>query len=235
LAWPGNFRRAFWSAVIPGALAVVLLAIGVHEPQAPIDRQKPGTPLHWRVLKDLSPAYWRVVMIGAIFALARFSEAFLILRARQMGLPLALTPAVLVLMNIAYALTAYPAGRLADRMDRRSLLIGGLVILICADLALACSLGLLLTGLGIVLWGLHMGLTQGLLATMVADEAPAKLRGTAFGFFNLVGGVAVLIASGLAGLLWERFGASVTFLAGVIFSGVALTLLFSPPKPEESG
>jgi MFS family permease len=176
-------------------------------------------------LSDLSGAYWWVVAAGGIFTLARFSEAFLILRAQQLGLAVSLVPLVLVIMNVVYAASAYPAGRLADRMSHRKLLAAGLAVLILADIVLALAGGLAAVGAGVALWGLHMGMTQGLLAAMVAGAAPAHLRGTAFGFFNLVSGIAMLIASVLAGLLWDKLGASATFYAGAGFSVLALALL----------
>jgi MFS family permease len=223
--WSGNIRKVFWFAVIPGAFAVFLLAFGVHEPPALKARRRAGGPIHWNTLKNLGTAYWWLVMIGAVFTLARFSEAFLILRARQTGLPDALTPAVLVLMNVVYAVTAYPAGRLADCMSRRSLLMIGIGVLAIADIALAQSGSLVFAALGIALWGLHLGLVQGLLAAMVAAAAPAELRGTAFGFFNLASAFALLAASILAGFLWIHVGASLTFYAGSILSLAAAALI----------
>jgi len=160
-----------------------------------------------------------------VFTLARFSEAFLILRAQQLGLADAFAPMVLVIMNVVYALSAYPLGRLADRMNHQTLLAAGLAVLIVSDLVLAQAQGLATVALGVALWGLHMGMTQGLLATMVAGTAPTDLRGTAFGFFNLVSGVAMLIASVLAGLLWDKLGAATTFYTGAAFSIVALVML----------
>ncbi|MEW6690085.1 MAG: MFS transporter [Pseudomonadota bacterium] len=223
--WAGDFRAVFWFAVIPGALAVALLVFGVDEPGS---ARAPGSavnPIRWRTLADLSRAYWMVVIAGAVFTLARFSEAFLILRAQQHGLPDAYAPLVLVVMNAVYALSAYPFGRLADRVSHRKLLGGGLAALIAADLLLAQAGGLAAVAAGVALWGLHMGMTQGLLATMVADAAPARLRGTAFGFFNLASGIAMLVASVLAGLLWDSLGAAVTFYAGGGFAAAALALL----------
>ena len=225
LVWSGSYRAVFWFAVIPGALAVLLLVAGVREPEASKAPGQARTPISWTMLKELGRAYWWVVAIGAVFTLARFSEAFLILRARQQGLPDGLTPSVFVLMNIVYALSAYPAGQLADHIDRRLLLACGLIVLLAADLALAHGGGLIVVALGVALWGLHMGLTQGLFATMVAAAAPASLRGTAFGFFNLASGGAMLAASVLAGLLWDKLGPSATFYAGAIFSAIALILL----------
>jgi MFS family permease len=221
LAWADDFRAVFLVAVVPGFAAVALLAFGVHEPELARDG-KPVSPIRREALRTLPRGYWWVVAIGAVFALARFSEAFLVLRAQQGGLALALVPLVLIAMNAVYSLSAYPFGRLADRIDHRRLLAGGLVVLVAADIVLAASNHWAWVWLGVSLWGLHMGMTQGLLATMVADTAPPALRGTAFGFFNLVSGVAMLVASVVAGLLWDHFGASVTFLAGAALSVLAL-------------
>ena len=225
LAWAGDFRTVFWFAVIPGMLAVLLLVFGVAEPDHAAAPRKRTPAIEWKTLRELGRAYWFVVAIGGVFTLARFSEAFLILRAQQQGLPDSYAPLVLALMSTVYALSAYPVGRLADRMSHTLLLSAGLVTLIIADLVLAMAQGLGPVALGVALWGLHMGLTQGLLATMVADAAPADLRGTAFGFFNLAGGIAMLIASTLAGLLWDQIGAAVTFSAGAVFSVAALIML----------
>ena len=222
LLWANDFRAVFWVAVVPGLLAVVLLVLGVHEPEQPADGVRRGNPIRRENLRRLGGDYWWVVGLGAVFTLARFSEAFLVLRAEQSGVPLALVPLVMVAMNGVYAASAYPFGRLADRMNHRTLLALGLGVLIAADLVLASGThwGTLLAG--VALWGVHMGLTQGLLATMVADTAPADLRGTAFGFFNLVSGVAMLLASVLAGLLWDGLGAAFTFYAGAAFCALAL-------------
>jgi MFS family permease len=230
----GNFRNIFWFSVIPALFAVILLGFGVQEPKSFKVRRQAGGPIQLIMLKELSTAYWWVVMTGAIFTLARFSEAFLVLRAMHMGLSIVLTPAVLILMNIVYASTSYPAGRLADRMDRRLLLGSGLIALIAADLALAQAGSLILTGLGIALWGLHLGLTQGLLSAMVASAAPAHLRGTAFGFFNLACGITMLASSAIAGLLWDKMGAFMTFYAGAVFSIATLALLTASPRIERS-
>ncbi len=221
LLWANDFRAVFWVAVVPGALAVALLMFGVREPGRDT-AARPINPIRRDNLRKLSHAYWWVVAIGAVFTLARFSEAFLVLRAAQGGLPLALVPLVLITMNVVYALSAYPFGRLSDRVSHTRLLAIGLAVLIVADVVLAYSNEWQWVGLGVSLWGLHMGITQGLLATMVADAAPADLRGTAFGFFNLVSGVALLVASGLAGLLWDQIGAPQTFIAGAVFSAIAM-------------
>jgi len=221
LLWANDFRAVFWVAVIPAFLAVALLLFGVREPERKAD-DKRVNPIRRENLRRLPAAYWWVVGIGAVFTMARFSEAFLVLRAAQGGLPLALTPLVLIAMNVVYAASAYPLGKLADSMSHARLLAAGLVVLIAADAALAYDGHWLAAWLGIVLWGLHMGMTQGLLAAMIAGTAPADLRGTAYGFFNLASGIALLVASALAGLLWDSFGAAFTFVAGGIFSAVAL-------------
>jgi MFS family permease len=224
LLWANDFRAVFWVAVVPGLMSVGLLLFGIHE-AAPQQTQQRPHPLQWNNVTRLGSAYWWVVAIGAIFTLARFSEAFLVLRAQQSGIPLALVPLVMVAMNLIYSLSAYPFGRLADRMSHIKLLTAGLLALMAADVVLAADddWGMVLAGVG--LWGLHLGMTQGLLATMVADTAPADLRGTAYGFFNLASGLAMLMASVLAGVLWEQIGPSFTFYAGAVFCGTALLAL----------
>ena len=224
LLWANDFRAVFWVAVIPGFLAVAVLLFAVREPARPADSPR-ANPITRANLGRLTRSYWWVVAIGAVFTLARFSEAFLVLRAQQGGLALAWTPLVLVGMNVIYALGAYPFGKLADRMSHRQLLAWGLLALIAADALLAWSNQWAWVWAGISMWGLHLAMTQGLLATMVADTAPADLRGTAFGFFNLMSGIAMLLASVLAGMLWDQFGASVTFVTGAVFSAAALLLL----------
>lgn len=224
LLWASDFRTVFWVAVIPAVLSVVVLVFAVRDPyRTPAARR--ANPIQWRSLQRLARPFWWVVLIGAVFTLARFSEAFLVLRAEQGGMALAWIPMVMVAMNVVYAASAYPFGKLSDSMSHGKLLALGLAVLIAADLVLAQSnhWGAML--LGVALWGLHMGMTQGLLATMVAYTAPADLRGTAFGFFNLVSGLTMLAASVVAGALWDRLGAPVTFYAGAAFCLVALGLL----------
>jgi MFS family permease len=229
LLWANDFRAVFWVSVIPAWLAVILLVVGVREPVRAQAHQRTN-PISRANLARLSAAYWWVVALGAVFTLARFSEAFLVLRVQQGGLALVLVPLVMIVMNLVYAAGAYPLGKLADSTSHTKLLAWGLVILIAADALLAWSDQGMVVWAGIALWGLHMAMTQGLLATMVADAAPAELRGTAYGFFNLVSGIAMLIASGLAGLLWDRLGASSAFLAGLGFSVLALGLLLYPAR-----
>ncbi len=221
LLWNDDFRSVFWVAVIPGLLAVLLLLLGVREPKSNVSLKRTN-PICRENLKRLRSSYWWVVGVGSVFTLARFSEAFLVLKAQQGGIPVALVPLVMVAMNLVYAASAYPFGKLSDRMNHRTLLALGLAVLIVADLILASNDHWMTVLAGVALWGVHMGMTQGLLSTMVTDTAPADLRGTAFGFFNLVSGAAMLIASAIAGLLWDRMGASFTFYAGAAFCGIAL-------------
>ncbi|MGA8785751.1 MAG: MFS transporter [Polaromonas sp.] len=225
LLWANDFRAIFWVAMIPGFLAVALLLLGVQEPAA-THKTLAHNPISKANLRRLSAPYWRVVAIGAVFTLARFSEAFLLLRALQGGLPVAYTPLALIGMNLVYALGAYPFGKLSDAVSHTTLLAWGLLVLIAADVALAYSSHWTWVSAGIALWGLHMAMTQGLLATMVADTAPPDLRGTAYGFFNLMSGLAMLLASTVAGVLWDRLGAPMTVIAGAAFSLVALALLW---------
>lgn len=221
-----DFQAVFWVAVIPAVLAVAVLYFGVHEPPR-VEPAKRDNPLRLSSLRRLPRAFWSVVIIGAFVALARFSEAFVVLRVQQGGLTVALVPLVLVMLNLVYSATAYPFGYWSDRVSRRGLLAGGLLVLILADAALAMWASGWGVWAGVALWGLHMGMTQGLLATLVAQSAPSELRGTAFGLFNLVSGIAMLVASVLAGLLWDTVGAPATFLAGAGACVIAILLIFT--------
>ena len=230
VVFAGDIRSVFWIAIIPGAVAVLLVLIGVEDAPNQIHDKTPARPpIRLLDLKKLAASFWHTTGIGVVFTLARFSEAFLILKASAEGLPLALAPLVLVAMNVVYALGAYPAGVLSDRVSGRALLGVGMTCLILADLALALLPGVGGAFVGIALWGGHMALTQGLLAKMVADTSPPHLRGSAYGLFNLATGVTLLVASVVAGLVWDGFGASTTFLVGAGFSLVALLLLFVLP------
>jgi MFS family permease len=217
-----DFRAVFWLAVLPAFLSMGLITFAVSEPERPAGLRAVQSPLSLAELGGLGAAYWSVVVVGAVFTLARFSEAFLVLRAQSAGLAVTLVPVVLVVMNVVYAAAAYPAGVLSDAGDRGGVLMVGLAVLILADLVLAVSPGVAGVVIGVALWGLHMGLTQGLLAALVADTVPAELRGTAFGMFNLVSGLALLAASIVAGALWEAMGPAATFLAGAAFAGAAV-------------
>lgn len=218
-----SFTTVFWAAVLPAFLALGLILFAVHEPKRPAGVRVVKSPLSRAEIARLGPAFWQVVAIATAFTLARFSEAFLILKAQAVGLPIALVPGVLVLMNIVYALAAYPVGVLSDQFNRKTILIAGLGLLVLADGVLAFSSTVATAAIGIAMWGLHMGVTQGLLVTLVADTAPQELLGTAYGIFNFTTGIALLAASVLAGGLWEGFGPQATFLAGAFFAIVALT------------
>jgi MFS family permease len=216
-----HFRTVFWVAVLPAFMAVALLVFAVREPDR-IAVPRARMPLHWRELARLGRPFWMVIALATVFTLARFSEAFLLLRAQQSGLRIGLVPLVLVVMNVVYAAGAYPAGAASDRLGRQRLLMIGMLLLIAADLVLALIPGLRGVGMGVALWGLHMAFTQGLFAAWVADIAPAELRGTAFGMYNLMTGGALLVASLVAGVMWDQIGAPATFLAGAAVATCAL-------------
>jgi MFS family permease len=223
-----NFRLVFWLAVIPGLAAVAILVLGVREPARLRPEEKLRIPIRPADLRMLGRAFWAVVIIGAVLTLARFSEAFLLLRAGDAGLTPARVPLVLVVMNIVYAASAYPMGALSDRAGRKLILAAGFGVLIAADLVLALAPGIWTVMIGVCLWGLHMGMTQGLIAALVAEAAPAPLRGTAFGLFNFASGIALLLASLIAGLLWTWAGPAATFLAGAAFTVLGLAGLLAP-------
>lgn len=217
-----NFRLVFWVAVVPAVACVLLIAFGVEEPEATRPAAQPRFPISQENLSRLSSRFWWVVAFAVVLTLARFSEAFLLLRAQNVGLAVTWVPMILIVMNVVYAASAYPFGRLSDNGSRKRLMAWGIGFLIIADLTLALAANAWAVGLGAVIWGLHMGATQGLLSALVSDAAPADLRGTAFGVFNLAIGVALLAASVIAGGLWTVVGPAMTFYAGAAFSAVAL-------------
>lgn len=227
-----DFRIIFWIALIPGLLSVALLYFGLQEPRSPIEHKRTN-PIKKENLTRLGKDCWWVIGLGAVFTLARFSEAFLVLRAQQSGVPLALIPLVMVVMNVLYSLSAYPFGKLSDGMSHTRLLQWGLVVLIGADIVLALSTHWVGIIVGVALWGVHMGMTQGLLAAMVAKTAPADLRGTAFGIFSLLSGGGLLIASVGAGAIWETWGAEYTFYAGAAIC--VATLVYLRKTPDRQG
>jgi MFS family permease len=230
-----NFRLVFWVAVIPAVVCVLLIVFGVEEPE----RARPAAPTRLPVSRDnlrrLSLRFWQVVAFAVVLTLARFSEAFLLLRAENVGLAVTWVPMIMIVMNVVYAASAYPFGKLSDNGSRRRLLAWGIVLLIAADLVLALAGNFWLVGLGAAVWGLHMGATQGLLSALIADTAPADLRGTAFGVFNLASGGALLAASIIAGGLWTMAGPAMTFYAGAAFSGVALAGLLVGRRRQAGG
>jgi MFS family permease len=217
-----DLRAVLWVAVLPAVLAVLLLLVGVQEPSSTRPAGKPRRVIRLFDLRSIGPAYWWIVLLGGLLTLARFSEAFLVLRAEHAGLPVTFIPLVMVVMSLTYAMSAYPAGWLADRMSRRPLLAAGCLVLILADVVLALAGDFVGVMIGVAFWGMHMGLTQGLLATLIADTSPPELRGSAFGMFSFVSGVALFLASVLAGFLWDLVGPSATFFAGAVLTAIAL-------------
>ena len=224
-AFADNFTTVFWIAVVPAFISLAIIVFGVREPERPLNARPVRSPFSRAELTRLDARYWVVVGVSAIFTLARFSEAFLLLRAQSVGLDVTIVPTVMVVMNVVYTASAWPAGALSDRNGRYGVLIVGFGLLILADLVLALGNSVSTVMIGVALWGLHMGLTQGLLAALVADTAPPELRGTAFGMFNLVSGVALLAASIVAGALWDMIGPAGTFVAGALITAVALAAL----------
>ena len=230
-----DIRAVLWVAVPPALIAVALLIFGVNEPKRSPSEIKQTSLLKFTGAGRLPLRFWLIVVLGALFSLARFSEAFLVLRAENVGLAVGYVPLVLIIMNVFYTATAYPAGVAADKRSQRWLLIAGLVMLVSADLLLAAATSPLLAFIGAALWGVHMGLTQGLFAKLVADTALTGLRGTAFGIFNLVSGLSLLLASFIAGELWHAFGARAAFLSGASFAMFALLgLLVRRKSPKAS-
>lgn len=229
-----DIRRVFWVAVAPAVLAVAILVVAVREPAQSATEADPATPIRSADLRRIGSAYWWLATIAAVAALGRFSEAFLVLRSQNVGLAIALIPLVMVVMNAVYAGSAYPAGWLSDRTGRRGVVALGFALVIAADIVLALAGNVWTAMLGVALWGLHLGLTQGLLAAMVADAAPKARRGTAFGVFSLISGLAALAASVLAGVLWDRYGPPAPFVAGAAFSILALIGLLVGPKGRSS-
>lgn len=227
LAWNDDFRAVFWVAVVPGLASFLLIAFGVRDPEvARGERRGASRRLRFDRVSFgmLGRAFWGVTAVAAALTLARFSEAFLILRGNDLHVPLAYAPLILVGMNVVYSLVAYPVGRLADRVSARGLLFWGIAFLVAADVFLALAVHWTMLAAGIALWGLHMGFTQGLLSALVAHTAPPELRGTAFGLFNLASGVAMLVSSALAGALWTWSGPATTFWTGAAFAALSAVL-----------
>lgn len=220
-----NFTTVFWIAVVPAFMSLAIIVFGVRESERPLNARPVQSPFSRAELARLDITYWIVVGVSAIFTMARFSEAFLLLRAQSVGLHLTFVPMVMVVMNVVYSLSAWPAGALSDGIGRYRLIVAGFAMLILADIVLALGNNVSTVMVGVALWGLHMGLTQGLLAALVADTAPPELRGTAFGIFNLVSGIALLAASIVAGALWDLFGPTGTFMVGALITTIGLMAL----------
>ena len=227
-----NFRLVFWVATVPAFVCVLLIVFGVEEPETSRPAAQTRFPISRENLQRLPARFWWVVVFAAVLTLARFSEAFLLLRAQNLGMAVTWVPMILIVMNVVYAVSAFPFGKLSDNGSRRKLLAWGIVFLIISDLVLALAGNIWVVGAGAAMWGLHMGATQGLLSALIADAAPADLRGTAFGVFNLASGAALLAASIIAGGLWSSFGPAMTFYVGAAFSAVALTGLFMDARSK---
>ncbi len=230
----GEMRAVFAVAVVPAFIAVIVLVVAVHEPPRSPVSAGGASKFDRKALGRLPRAYWILMAVAVPFMLARFSEAFLLLRAQELGLAVTLVPLALAAMNVAYAASAYPAGALSDRLPRTQLLAWGCGVLVLGNLCLAFGGTLAWTFAGAVLWGLHMGLTEGLIAALVADQAPADLRGTAFGLLHFVRGVLLFAASAVAGALWTWGGATETFLAGAVFAALTLFMLRFMPATGPS-
>ncbi|MEO8547976.1 MAG: MFS transporter [Sphingomicrobium sp.] len=233
VAFAGNIRTVFWIAVIPALLCFLLAWLALKEKAVPHGEARPRSPL-FAGFRAIDRPTRRLIAVGFLFTLARFSESFLILRGFDVGLSATLSPLVLVLFNLAFFLLAYPAGALSDRMSPKAILMAGMAVLVAADLILARPIGLIGLGIGVALWGAHMALTQGIFARLIADSAPPELRATSFGAFYFISGIATLLASLGAGLLWDRDGAHATFLAGAGLAAVALAMLILLPE-DRSG
>lgn len=222
LFWSDDLRTVMWVAVAPALIAVAILAFAVKEPRSLAPSVRRSNPFAGFSFGQFPRAFWTLNGLIALFTLARFSEAFLLLRMQEAGLPLAWLPLTLVLMNLIYFLVAYPVGRWADRAPRAPILMLGCGLLLLADVALALGQGVAWCAVGVALWGLHMGLTEGLFAVLIAEQAPEELRATAFGVMNLVRGLLLLPASGLAGWLWVEGGPEATFSIGALFAALTL-------------
>jgi len=226
-----DIRKVFWIAIIPAAISFLLAWLVLREANehlAPIKRSP-----FFAGFRELDKETKRLLQVGFLFTLARFSEGFLILKGIDIGLSEAMSPLTLAIFNLAYVALAYPAGALSDRMQPRSILIAGMIVLIAGDMVLARTSNFAGLVVGTALWGAHMALTQGIFSRMIADSAPEELRATSFGAFYFVTGIGTLLASLGAGWLWDGQGPESTFLtsAGVAAAAVALLVLLGEHKP----
>jgi MFS family permease len=216
----GDIRAVLWFAVLPGLIAVALIVFAVREPESPARPAR--LPITREGLASLGKPYWMLVAVAALLALARFSEAFLILRGAQLGLADAHVPLVLVAMSVVYALSSWPSGSFSDRYGRRALFVVGVLVLVLADGVLALATGPVGVFAGAALWGLHLGMTQGVLSAMIVDASGAQRRGTAFGVYGLASGVGLLVASVVAGAVWDGWGGHSTFALGGVLAALTL-------------
>jgi MFS family permease len=233
MAWfASDIRKVFWVAVIPAFCSFLLAWLALREPEQHL--APPNRSPFFAGFKQLDKETKRLLAVGFLFGLARFSEAFLILKGMEIGLSETLSPLTLALFNLAYVALAYPAGVLSDRMSPRLILMAGLVVLVAGDVVLAESGSYAGLALGVALWGAHMALTQGIFSRMIADSAPEGLRATSFGAFWFVSGVAALLASLGAGWLWDRQGSSATFITSAAVAAAALAMLSLLPEERRA-
>lgn len=227
MGWTGgDFTSVFWIAVLPGLLAV---AVVVHLKEAPAPLPLANAVLGRSGFAALGPMFWWITTLAVVMTLGRGAKAFLVLRTENVGTALWLVPLVFVIMNLVYALVAFPAGLLADRMNRHRLLTSGIALLVASDLILTLADRPWVVLAGVLLWGLHFGVTQGLLATLIADAVPDARHGTAFGIFNFASGFAMVAAGAGGGVVWDLWGPSALFAAGLAASLLAFALSLRPP------
>jgi len=223
LLWTEELRSIFWIALIPGAACLALILFGVEDNVTPTVNTK---HIAWKDLKIvITPAFVQLVILGTLFSLARFSNAFIVLRAADIGIEHAWIPMTVVLMNIAFSLSSYPFGKLADKLNPMKLLALGMVLLALANLLFAYAANYRILAAGIVLFGMHLGATQGIFSTIISEIAPSEVRATAFGIFNFFSGLALLASGLVAGSLWEYMGAQYCFGGGVVFALITLCLI----------
>ncbi len=223
LLWTEDLRSIFWIALIPGAACLALILFGVEDNVTPTVNTK---RIAWKDLKSvMTPAFVQLVILGTLFSLARFSNAFIVLRAAAIGIEHAWIPMAVVLMNITFSLSSYPFGKLADKLNPMKLLALGMVLLALANLLFAYAENYRILAAGIVLFGMHLGATQGIFSTIISEIAPSEVRATAFGIFNFFSGLALLASGLVAGSLWEYMGAQYCFGGGVVFALITLSLI----------
>ena len=224
MAWFANdIRKVFWIAIIPAALSFLLTWLALREPERHSSSAKKAP--FFSGFRELDSDTKRLIAVGFLFTLARFSEGFLILKGIEIGLSEAMSPLTLALFNLAYVALAYPAGSLSDRMSPKTILLVGIGMLVAGNIVLAETSSFVGLVVGVALWGAHMALTQGIFSRMIADSAPERLRATSFGAFWFVSGIAALLASLAAGLLWDRQGSSATFLTSAAVAAAAGAML----------
>jgi MFS family permease len=226
-----DFRLVFWIAVIPALLSVAVLVFGVAE----VRQDNGDLTFALRDLRRMPALLWGTIAVATMLALARFSQAFLLLKAKQVGVDAAMVPLFMTLMGLVYGIAAFPCGALADRIDRRVQIRVGIGVLFGCYLVLATATDPWQAALGAALWGLQMGIIEGLMAAAISDAAPANLRGTAFGLYYFCTGLASLAASVAAGILWAQGGPALTFTIGAAVAVLAGAMAFFVPMGRRAG